>query len=397
MTRPRVLVCDDEAANTRRWADELRKVCDDQADVTVLEHDALAAAVRQLEERRRAARKGGLGPDELSQIDAADILVVDYDLLELPATGDTGPPVETGERVAYLARGYSHCGYIVGLNQFHRGPTFDLTLGDDLQSYADLNISDADLTNPGLWMERREGFRPWHWPNLLDAAKGLRSRAAAITADPEASVLETIGFAGSSALAPLTRGQLQFLSDGDDPQSATFEGWVADSSKALRRKDAIWEPALALLAAARLFKWVDRSLLAGQDVFVDAPHLALRYPSLLTGDPLELASWQFSATVGAEMSSGLRSDVLDEAAVTTEWRSRPMWRWHQLVDDERITEVSDPWSDRATPFVFCEDISRFAGKNEAELFTADVGSSWNVRHIRHLPNITYSPQIRLVL
>ena len=41
------------------------------------------------------------------------------------------------------------------------------------------------------------------------------------------------------------------------------------------------------VAAARLGKWLERLVLPGQNVLVDAPHLVSRFPSLVAADDLD--------------------------------------------------------------------------------------------------------------
>ena len=102
--------------------------------------------VELLERRRRSARTGDHPDEGNSSFDDADILIVDYDLT---ASGEQqGGPAETGERVAYLARCYSKCGTIVALNQYNVTATFDLSLIGHISSFADINISGDQISNP---------------------------------------------------------------------------------------------------------------------------------------------------------------------------------------------------------------------------------------------------------
>ena len=128
--------------------------------------------------------------DKAQAIDQADILIVDYDLLELKSDY-----YQTGEGVAYLARCYSDCGFIVALNQFDRRVTFDLSLEPNgfHNSFADLNISSQLLGSSGMWNEPWEGFRPWFWPLLPQALHKFEARCRSLQEDMEQKILEFLG------------------------------------------------------------------------------------------------------------------------------------------------------------------------------------------------------------
>src|ERR1700747_3508534 len=63
--------------------------------------------------RERAQSAGKTANDKETCFDRAAILFVDYRLIDLKLEG-----FFTGEVVAYLARCFSGCGFIVGVNQF---------------------------------------------------------------------------------------------------------------------------------------------------------------------------------------------------------------------------------------------------------------------------------------
>ena len=120
-------------------------------------------------------------PDEdaweaATAFDRADVLLVDYDLFAF-----NRDEYLTGAMVAYMARCYSGCGVIVGVNELGPNP-FDLTLIDNTDSFADLTIGDVQIDNRGLWFgitdDPQPGrFRPWSWPALLDAAERQARRS----------------------------------------------------------------------------------------------------------------------------------------------------------------------------------------------------------------------------
>src|SRR5579864_3344441 len=168
-----VLVCDDHPKIARDWASQIEKVCPPDFTVESIAQEQLVEMISQLEARRKNARKpaGSRAESTQNRFDDADILVIDYDLLDL-----RDQTYLTGENVAYLARCYSRCGIIVGLNQF--GPNdFDLSLKGHPESFADLNVGGEQIGNPGLWSAKWNGFRPWHWPLLPAAVEAFKLRA----------------------------------------------------------------------------------------------------------------------------------------------------------------------------------------------------------------------------
>src|SRR5712664_2014316 len=162
MTKKTILVCDDNAQVARNWRSQIEKVCPSNFTAESLQEDQLITTISQLEERRKNARKprGVKVTWHANKFDEADILIVDYDLLNL-----NGQSYLTGENLAYLARCYSRCKLIVGLNEFGTND-FDLSLKGHPESYADLNLGGQQVSNPGLWTGKWDGFRPWHWPLL---------------------------------------------------------------------------------------------------------------------------------------------------------------------------------------------------------------------------------------
>lgn len=379
-----ILICDDEDSTTRTWEAELRAVPEVQANFEVVPMPAVefGKAMAELEERQRAQRNQTNRTDEPIDIDTADLLIVDFDLLNLKLHGGESSS-ETGERLAYLARVFSRCGYIVALNQFDKGMTsFDLTLRGHPESFADLNISSQQLANPGLWSNRRAGFRPWSWPCLSEAAARFETRVAVVADNFDQPILDVLGLLDDNVLAHFTRSQLRFLTR-DDPRTVTFEQFVAESDSALRGKDVqTSEPITHRMAAARIHKWLERMVLPRQDLLVDAPHLASRYPSLVGENPTDVDAWNSLAAVCADDVAA--AEQLPVAAGTFDWRtwlSRPAWLWPHVQHDETIAEVIDPWGERFAEYRFCEDVSAFASEEHTRDFTSDSDSSWSTRWV----------------
>ena len=411
----KIIICDDEADRANDWAEPLEKISavGDAYEIVTLSGKYLAEAIGVLESRRRSARVTTEGrsrsssPDFVeTQFDSAAIVIVDYDLIDLrPEDDDTpyGGPSETGERVAYLARCYSRCETIVALNQFVNQSTFDLRLRGHLGSYADLNIASQDLTNPTLWTDGHEGYRPWSWPRLADAPNRQQKRVEFVEAHLGETILGALGLRPQGSRSPayeaMQREHLEFLSR-TAPERATFMDFVIDSGKGLRARDELWEPAAASrIAAARLHKWLERDVLPGQDILVDAPHLALRYPSLIKAEPSKDASLRSTIQRPLDGSSvGLSDDVINSAAFPhPDWLSRPCWFWPALANDERIVEVGRPWEAEDLSLVFCEDASDFRPSDIAREFKAEVLGPFARRYVANLAKVSYEPAVRFAL
>ena len=143
---------------------------------------------------------------------------------------------------------------------------------------------------------------------------------------------------------------------------------------------------MARVAAARVGKWLERVVLPGQDVLVDAPHLALRFPSLLRGDGKKLDTWNATTSLFPPKSlwsekAQLRQTIQRHSFRQQDWLSRAAWFWSELRKLEDIEEVRNPWSVERPDFVFCEDVSGFLPQQEAREFVADLASSFVRRFV----------------
>src|SRR5437016_4477505 len=111
-----ILVLDDENTLGRHHIRQLNKLPGFRKKLAAhpVTPQDFKAILDALENRRTQARKADpTAFNDICLLDDAAILIVDYDLLSLKSTG-----VMTGENVAYLARCFSRCGFILGLNQF---------------------------------------------------------------------------------------------------------------------------------------------------------------------------------------------------------------------------------------------------------------------------------------
>lgn len=409
--RLKVMVCDDEEGVSRNWACELEKtVGADLLSITPLSPEDVSDAASCLEDRQAAARKSRATPTGTHSclIDEADVLIVDYDLLALRTLDGRRSTIgETGERLAYLARCFSTCGYILALNQFNRAPTFDLSLRGHLESFADLNLSSQDISNEWLWREApasEVGFRPWYWPNVPVTAQRLTQRVEELLADIkklDEPVLQLLGLDTDSELrAHWMTGQLDFLGSRreDGQPGSTFEitprDFVTRSGNGVNGKDqAAGDEAIVRIFVHRIHKWLERQVLPAQEIVIDAPHLVSRFSSVLGSQDAEQLVWDRDNSIADRLGAEVRRHrVLDG------WTTRPVWDWRTLRNDPAFPEVSDPWSARLSSSVFLEDTSSFDDRSNAKAFQASVWGPIAQRHTSEgVKDVEYAPLLRYLL
>lgn len=397
-----ILVCDDDGPSVERWSNRLRDTESVAKRFEILGTHEFASDIDELEQRRLAARTEKQRRESMTSFDRARILIVDYDLINAK-----GEHFLTGETVAYLARCYSKCGLILIMNQFGGDNAFDLTLGVDRESFADVNIGSAQLANVGLWTGSSQGFRPWHWPALLREYGAWEKRLDQIKTQLDVQLVDFFGFS-SQFLELLSRRAREFVEGSLPIEKLTFRTFVETSPNVLQRKDKLTDDdQLSRVAAARLCKWLERVILVDEDLIVDAPHLVQRYPSLLRGKATEINSWNVVADLQEPVEKGINAELVAANTFTrTEWLSRPAWYGRRVSANTNIEEVKDPWTVHDHGFVFCEDLSRFLPKDLARQFVSDVQSPYARRYVsnperlasaalaRELNRVHYRPVVR---
>ena len=386
MREKKVVIFDDEASLRQEWVERLRAVpgVDREFEIKTVSNEQFRDDFQILHTRRAEAREGQKPSNRKTVFDETSILIIDYDLFELK---------ETGEEVAYLARCFSDCGLIVGVNQFAReGFTFDLTLKGHPESFADLNLLVDQIFEPGLWNPPWEGFRPWQWPLLAEATESFEKRVVEVAENWDSKILEFLEVRPEiREIFPVEA--LEFISSAD----ATFQSFLRKSGMALRKKDEAPTRYAARIAAARLFKCLERLVLPGQNILVDAAHLLERYPSLFRGGSAEsLRGWPDTHKLLVPEEA-----VMDVAKLEgfrfakSSWLSRTAWYWPLVSEHEQIAEVVDPWAPRPK-LAFCEDTSRFLSPDEATEFVARVDSPFARRFVS-IPDSNYGPKLQLAL
>jgi hypothetical protein len=242
----KILIYDDD----EKWARSLKKqlenlpVVSETFEIVVLDEDTFKNSMDVLESRQRMLRSEGEWSGGGTPLDEASIFVIDYDLLAIDSR-------LTGEEVAYSVRCFSKCGLIIALNQYV-GIEFDLTLKGHPESFADLNITGEQLSNPNLWGGAGVEFRPWYWPILSLYAQDFERRVDDVRHNLNKPIWEILGFVNRDVFDMLPRSIGQFI--GNEPAETTFEEFVKKSGNGLRHKDAerTYEDVFARVGAARI-------------------------------------------------------------------------------------------------------------------------------------------------
>jgi len=388
MGKKKVVIYDDDQGLRQEWAERLpgiRSFTED-FEVRTVNNWEFGEGLKALRTRQIDAREGKRVSESGTFFDDTDLLIVDYDLLI---------DRQTGEEVAYLARCFSACRVIIAVNQFAReGLMFDLTLRGHPESFADLNVLDEQLFEAGLWYFPWDAYRPWYWPILSKAVEEFERRVDEVEENLDQRILDFL------QIPPAVReifpvSALEFVSS-EDADAATFRTFVQSSGTALRAKDRPGsERATARIAAARLFKCLERLVLPGQNILVDAAHLLERYPSLFLGDS-PLIGWPHTHELLRPSQEIMDVAKIEQFRFTRgAWLSRTTWYWPLVSECESIVEVADPWASREK-VVFCEDTSGFMRPDEAAEFVAKVDSPF-VRRFVSANKPKYGPKLQFAI
>lgn len=156
------------------------------------------------------------------------------------------------------------------------------------------------------------------------------------------------------------------------------------------------DAAVARLAAAAIYKWLDRQVLVSQDVLVDAPHLVERMPQFITlgGKPLKA----FNATASLTNPRGITRDLERFAFAKRNWLSRKAFWGIPIEENQDFFKL--PRKVKDANFAFCEDISQFAPLDKCREFVADIHGVYSRRHISSTDgqgDVIYTPAFRLAI
>lgn len=397
----KILVLDDEYKRACGWKEEI--LAHMQADITVLTTDKVSDFITELHRSRLASRSGiyefAKGYDEY------DLLIVDYDLLGLDAQASAA--WSTGAEIAYTARLMSKVGPIIVVNQYGTC-NFDLTMKRTLSSYADYDVGSLQITDIGLWKSSEfTGFRPWHWPNLLNEVGRIAKFREFIVKNLNSPIMSALGFElqDTQSTRYLTYDIAGLL--GVKPGGATTFRELALNSIGLSvfnilDKDkpiveCMPEAQLANVACAIVSHWLERVVLPSQQAVADMPHLASRFPWLLQ-NPEARTAWTSLSTL--ESSTAAIPNLASFIAGESFFYSRPAY-WVQEVDHS--FPVPEAFEISLVPdLVFCEDSSRFHERVKSSSFPSDLIGYDNERWVEGDQkcgenDVSYEPQAYLLM
>lgn len=396
-----IQVYDDEPDFEHDWVEKIKEAAPSELYSVTGSNSptSLRDAAQELLARRSAARADEpvSRPRESCSFDEAHILVLDYDLVHVDETAAR----HTGEGLARLARAFSSCDIVVVLNQFP-GVQFDLSLRGHLSSHADLNLDAELLGSPRLWRDAHwQGFRPWSWQALHQAVKTQRARVRRVAETPDdGSIVDALGMSEED-VARLSDSAFGFVAPrANSPEefcSRTFSDFLQDAEDArdVHAAARIEPGSENRFVAARIGKWLERAVLAPQDVLVDVPHLVERYPFLLGDDVSDREAWDDVVHNHAR----LMQEIPEECWFTPpELLSRPaVWRQrfeaHPDVSERRFNFDYS----QVPALVFLEDTSRFGLLDEATEFRAGHHNPFDRRFVKLEQGLRYAPQRRLAL
>jgi len=400
--RTKVRIFDDERRFGEQHKERVMQVglSEDEFDVALILLDEFEEISKSMNERRRQFRNEGRWEhDGENPLDDVSILIVDFDLFETDKYLDA-------EEVAYLARCFTTCGIVVILNRYGHN-RFDLTLKDYLDSFADLDIGQDQLGNLSLWYDQKEDFAPWYWPALPAYAREYEQRVA----DVERAIREKRSFWNvldfpDDIRRILPTALVQVL--GNDVEDARFDRFVVESDYGLLNKDRErvygdeGRPSdpetISRIAAARIGKWLEWSVLPEQSILVDAPHLVERLPSLIEGDSEDIKTWNGVAKRHTAEAPNLRMGLIEPFRLkASHWLSKPVWFWPKVVECEDIDDVREPWNTRPPEWRFCEDTSRFCSEDQVVSFKAQTYSPFGYRYVERIDGVEYWPRERFAM
>ena len=158
---------------------------------------------------------------------------------------------------------------------------------------------------------------------------------------------------------------------------------------------------MANIATARISKWIERLVMPGQNILVDACHLVSRYPSIFTGDKEDITELNNLCSFDRADVLPLIRDIMEKNRFKKDhWATRPLWYWKKIVIDEESLEIHRPSEKKTLKFKFCEDASRFVENENAVQFSIVSDSPYHTRFIEKIPSdpkVEYRPKNRMLM
>lgn len=400
----RILILDDDTDRANGWREDIVEINSDFS-VDVPDVSGVVDVIADLHNSRLFSRKPNHEYKSCERFAGYDLVIIDYDLLGLD--GDARSAWSTGAEVAYAARLMSDAGPIVVVNQYGTN-SFDLTMRRTISSYADFDLGDKQVTSAGLWKSRGfEGFRPWHWPNLLNEAVRFNRMQAFVLENLENPVMDVLGFSlddpGSHRFIGHDVAGYLGIKAGE---SLTFKELIVERRAAqlfnILEKDVeviekMPREQQARLASVVVWHWLEKVVLPSQEVLCDIPHLASRFPWVVRGAS-DGAAWQRLCDL--EGSVGV-VDELEAYRFEHDFLfSRPVY-WGEGVKSQFGVPVGFDISS-VPDLVFCEDCSGFLPMEEAKSFPADLLCFDKERWVKGIwdcdgHQVNYEPQAYLLM
>lgn len=395
----RIAVWDDEDTDPHK--SKIRQACPDPEMIPFSRKDMERAMSVLIEGITKAPEETRPNPD-IAKINHVDVLFIDENLRMLKQAR-----CSTAEDLVPSIRALTDCAAVVVLNRLY----FDMDLTMREEGLGDLDVRTEVLDRQWLWADAEiaDGFAPWHWPPLVRAREdwdhrlqdigsnslGERTIADALLLDPEkvagdlTATAEEVLIAGApQGQDPLNMSLQDFFHFGETTVPFKYRGIIAHDPNVVAR-----------VCAAELALWVRRYLLAPQNILVDLPHLALRAPWILAGDPNDLASWNACAVREKWPDTAIKRELLEDHVYKgwREWAARPCVYWTSLRADPRFRSARNEFENHCTgeerfwDFVFLEDRSLFAPSEEAFGFKNAHANVWAVRHVSKWVNQADGP------
>lgn len=410
-SRCRVVIFDDEPRKAQRLREDLQALGTSWMDVRAPTNAEIEAQFDALYERRQAIDAHKEPSQIPSELDEADVLIVDFDLRDLKEHRGFA----TGEEIAYSARLFSKAKIIVVLNHPNVGlNNFDLTLQRDREFRADVYVGYEQCSNPGLWLPDagHQGFLPWSWVPLAEDVRTFEHCVAEIRENENQGILKFFGLDQVDARpSPEMLGYLGIKRDEDVPikdllgspsvsyvRAKDIESLLADADRRAR------------VTTALLRKWFRRWIVPAQTLLADLPHCALALPWGLL-DYRNRTLWNELASCGrssraCELAKLLQSPLIQNQFARPEWSGRPTFflaRARAALEAAGTFLPTFKFSE-LPKISFAEDLSRFVDSNHAIEYSVTLDGETQLRSVSAsgqveitgptygLEKIVYSPE-----
>ena len=399
-----ILILDDDTQRAKDWKEVILINTNGKVSIEVYEEPDVSKVIANLHKARYSSREGAYC--KASDLDKFDLLIVDYDLLGLES--EVSSAWSTGAEIAYAARLMCDVGPIVVVNQFGTN-SFDLTMKRASGSYAAFDIGSQQIISANLWGATGfNGFRPWHWPDLLREADRFSCMKSFVLENLDKPILGTLGFYSQNIDSPRFIGHEIIGRLGlSSSIPTTFRDLVKERGRhigvfnILEKDREIIEKMdddqVARLASVIVWHWLEKIVLPGQEVIADLPHLCSKYPWLVI-DCYNPDAWSLVCNLSGP--EGVHADLEAFRFNPDFMLSRPVYWVGEVKSKFRIP--SDFNMGNMPRLVFCEDSSSFNKKIECQSYPSDLLSFDRERWVKgdlKMPDgaVNYEPQSYLLM